>query len=204
MSRKLLSVVLCAVPFLAACGASVQRVSLDKDVNLSEKLNDSDASIAAKDIVNQCLNAPWLQRATAGGQTPVVKLGGIYFSDTKMHARPFLKMLQNDLSDALINDGRVDFVASDEESGALRAEVEEQQTYSSKDTRKEMNQEIGTDYSLVGKITAVDDSSEGVSRKTTIVTYQIEMLLENVQTHKIVWKGSTKIRKMMKQSGFGL
>jgi len=96
-----------------------------------------------------------------------------------------------ELQRALINSGRVQFVAGSSERGDLRAERADQDLNASEETRKDHGQEIGADYGLSGAISSVQDKEGGEA----VVLYQVNLKLVDVKTNQIVWNGQKKIKK---------
>jgi PBP1b-binding outer membrane lipoprotein LpoB len=101
-----------------------------------------------------------------------------------------------ELQRALINSGRVQFVASASERGDLRAERADQDLNASEETRKEHGQEIGADYGLSGTISSVQDREGGES----VLFYQVNLKLVDVKTNQIVWHGQKKIKKSISRA----
>jgi penicillin-binding protein activator len=169
---------------LAGC-ASVNRVDPNTVTDLSGNWNDTDSRLVAEEMIVDCLSRPWLTRATAakGGKPPVLIVGTV----------------RKDLERQLINDGRVEFVASKEERSEVREEREDQQMQSSAETMKRMRNETGADFMLIGNIDQINDSKGGTSAKV----YQVNLELVNLETNQKVWLGTKDIKKMVKRGLFG-
>jgi PBP1b-binding outer membrane lipoprotein LpoB len=105
-----------------------------------------------------------------------------------------------DLERALINSGEIDFVASSLERGELRDERIDQASHSSEETAKSEGEEVGADFMLKGSINTIQDKISGKS----VMFYQVNLELINIETHKKVWIGEKKIKKLIKKSRFGL
>ena len=97
---------------------------------------------------------------------------------------------------ALINSGKVEFVASKSERGEVRTERLEQDEFASEETRKAFGKEIGADFMLSGTLNSVVDKSG----KKALVFYQVNMKLINLETNQIVWNGQKQIKKYVKRS----
>jgi hypothetical protein len=108
-------------------------------------------------------------------------------------------VLVEDLQRALINSGKVKFVASKEERAEVRDERLDQDTNASEETKKAHGQEIGADYMLSGSISSLEDKEDGKA----VILYQVDMKLLNVKTNQIAWSGQKKIKKTVKRSGSG-
>jgi len=98
------------------------------------------------------------------------------------------------LERALINSGRVEFVASSGERGEIREERKDQDLNASEETRNEAGQEAGADFMLIGQINTIVD----VEGNEQVRYYQIALtIISMADTHK-VWLGLQKIKKLVK------
>ena len=104
-----------------------------------------------------------------------------------------------DLQRALIHSGKVEFVASKGERGEVRDERLDQDTNASEDTRKAHGQETGADFMLSGALNQIVDQESG----TAVVFYQTNLKLLDMKSHKIVWNGQKKLKKLVKRSKAG-
>jgi len=185
---------------LTGCSStSVKRVEVDETIDLSGQWNDTDSRLVAEEMIGDVLNRPWVQdfRVRNGGQAPVVIVGTVRNrSDEHINTRTFVKNLER----ALINSGEVDFVAASGEREEIRVERKDQAAHSSEETAKEEGQEIGADFMLQGSINTITDRIEGKEVKF----YQVNLELSHIETHRKVWIGEKKIKKVVKKSRFGL
>lgn len=178
---------------------SVERVEVDKTVDLSGKWNDTDSRLVSEEMISDALSRSWIDKFKGGnkGQAPTVIVGTIRNrSDEHINTRTFVK----DLERALINSGEVEFVAARGEREELREERQDQASYSSEETAKEEGQEIGADFMLQGSINTITDRLEGEQVKF----YQVNLEMINIETHKKVWIGEKKIKKVVSQKRFGI
>ncbi len=193
---------LCIVSFLfvvIGCAThKVQRVETDAQVDLSGKWNDTDSRMVAEEMIEDVLSRPWVERYVNKHNKPPVAIVGTVRnrSDEHINTRTFVKNLER----ALINSGQVDFVAAKGEREELREEKQQQALYSSEDTAKAEGEEIGADFMLKGSINTITDKIEGKAVKF----YQVNLELINIETNRKVWIGEKKIKKIIKQSKFGL
>ncbi len=187
-----------AMLFLPSCaGTSVKRVDIDSVIDLSGRWNDTDSRLVSEDMVQDCLNRPWLLRfaSSHGGKVPVVIVGTVLNrSREHINVQTFIK----DLERVFINSGQVDFVASKSERHELREERLEQASHASESTAKAAGEEIGADFMLKGVINTIVDQVEG----KRVVFYQVNLELINLETNRKVWIGEKKIKKFIKQSHF--
>ena len=101
-----------------------------------------------------------------------------------------------DMERALINSGRVEFVASRDERGEIRQERVDQDLNASEDTRNEPGQEKGADFMLQGQInTIVDAASDEQVRY-----YQVDLTLISMADNTKVWVGQKKIKKLVENA----
>jgi len=183
---------------LAACGSTkVDRVEVDKTIDLSGRWNDSDSRLVSEEMVRDIMDRPWLgnHRSQNQGKIPSVIVGTVRNrSDEHINTQTFVKNLER----ALVNSGEVDLVADSGERMEIRAERQDQAGHSSEDTAKEEGQEIGADYMLQGSINTISDRLEGKEVKY----YQVNLELIQIQTHRKVWLGEKKIKKLVEKKKF--
>ena len=184
-------VLLIAATLPLACGQkTVTRIDPTTVTDLSGRWNDTDSRLVANELIQSSLTEPWLRRYTeaSGGQSPVVIVGD-FRNRTMDHiaVNTFVK----DLERAYVNSGSVRVVASSEERSDVRDERKDQQENARADTRARMAQETGARYMLQGVIEAIEDR-EG---RETVVFYQIDATLVDLQSNEKVWVGQHKIKK---------
>ncbi len=190
--------ILVVVLLLAGCASlKVDRVDVDKTVDLSGRWNDTDSRLVSEEMISDVLSRPWIDRFRAGrGNNPVVIVGSVRNrSDEHINTRTFVK----DLERALINSGEVEFVAGSVERQEIRAERKDQAAHASEATAKDEGEEFGADFMLQGAINTISDRIEGKEVKY----YQINLELIDIQSHRKVWIGEKKIKKLVKRSRFG-
>jgi hypothetical protein len=101
-----------------------------------------------------------------------------------------------DIERALINSGRVEFVASSDERSEIRAERVDQDLNASEDTRNEAGQEIGADFILKGQINTIVDA-QGDEQ---VRYYQVDLSLISLADNRKVWLGQKKIKKLVENA----
>jgi uncharacterized protein (TIGR02722 family) len=184
--------------FMVGCASTVNRVDPNTVTDLSGRWNDTDSRLVAEEMITDCLRRPWLQRATAakGGKLPVIIIGTVRNrSNEHIAVTTFTK----DLERELLNDGRVQFVASKGEREEVREEREDQQRNASASTMKALRNETGADFMLIGNIDQINDAKGG----TTVRTYQVNLELVDLESNQKVWIGTKDIKKVVKRSAFG-
>lgn len=185
---------LLVMPFVFGCSPSIKRVETNLVKDVGGGWNDTDAQMVAAEMINDCLNAGWYNKTLLKlGKEPVVIVGTVSNNSMEhINTDVFVEEIQR----ALINSGKVEFVASKSERGEVRTERLEQDEFASEETRKAFGREIGADFMLSGTLNSVVDKSG----KKALVFYQVNMKLINLETNQIVWNGQKQIKKYVKRS----
>jgi len=181
---------------LSGCGGtSVTRMDANEVKDVSGRWNDTDSRLVAEEMIPDCLSRPWYGKASSElGKNPTVIVGSVKNqSQEHISTDTFVEELQR----ALINSGKVEFVASKGERGDVREERMDQDTNSSEETRKAHGQETGADFMMSGTLNQIVDQEGGKS----VRLYQINLKLLNMKTHQIAWNGQKKLKKFVKRSG---
>lgn len=180
---------------LAACATTqVRRLDANEVRDVSGRWNDTDARLVAEEMIQDSVSRPWLANAVQRkGGTPTVIVQTVRNNSMEhIDTGLFVEELQR----ALINSGRIEFVASAEERKDVRGERADQDLNASEATRKENGEEKGADYGLSGVITSVQDREGGEA----VVLYQVNLKLVDVKTNQIVWNGQKKIKKQISRA----
>ncbi len=191
---KKLIIALLALPMVFACGTKVTRMDTNVVKDVGGGWNDTDAQMVAQEMITDCLNSGWYPKfLTRNGKEPVVIVGTVN-NKTMEHINTdvFVEEIQR----ALINSGRVEFVASKSERGEVRNERLEQDEFASEETRKAFGREVGADFMLSGVLSSVADKAGSKA----VVFYQANLKLINIETNQIVWNGQKQIKKYVKRS----
>jgi uncharacterized protein (TIGR02722 family) len=196
---KKLLILAIVLPLLCACGTKVQRIDVDTQKDLSGKWNDTDSRMVSEGMIQEALTGPWYAKALSAtkGKEPVVIVGTVVNNSMEhIDTGVFIEELQR----ALINSGKVSFVASKSERGDIRQERLEQDEYASEVTRKAFGKEVGADYMLSGVLSSIVDQ-EG---RKSVVFYQVNLKLINIETNQIVWNGQNQIKKYVAKKSLKL
>lgn len=187
-------VTLAALLLLAGCGPSVTRMQADEAKDLSGAWNDTDSRLVSEEMVQDALSRPWLgNHQRASRKAPVVIVGEVRnLSHEHINVNTFVA----DLERALLNSGKIEFVASGAERGEVRGERKDQELHAREDTRKAMGQETGADYMLKGTINTIID----VEGRTQVRFYQVDLNLISLTDNRKVWQGQKKIKKLVERS----
>jgi uncharacterized protein (TIGR02722 family) len=178
----------------AGCGTKVSRIDADETVDLSGAWNDTDSRLVSEEMINDMLERPWIRAySQRTNRLPTVIVGTIRnLSSEHINVNTFV----GDIERAMINSGRVTFVASSQERREIRGERKDQDIHAREDTRKAMGQELGADFMLKGSINTIIDM-EG---KTQVRYYQVDLTLISLTDNRKVWLGQKKIKKLVKNS----
>jgi uncharacterized protein (TIGR02722 family) len=191
---SLLAVFMFVLLGLSACSTQVERVGVEETHDLSGAWNDTDSRLVSEEMINDMLARPWRQEFTSRyKQQPAVIVGTVRnLSHEHINVNTFV----NDIERAMINSGKVTFVASSNEREEIRDERKDQDLNAREDTRKAMGQELGADFMLKGTINTIIDM-EGT---TQLRYYQVDLNLISLRDNRIVWVGQKKIKKLVKNS----
>lgn len=179
---------------LAGCGGpSVERVDANKEIALTDRWNDEDSRLVAKEMMQDMLTFPWLSRyklSTSDDRRPTVVIQTIR-NKTSEHipSETFI----NDIKRELLRSGDVDFVVSGDERDDIRDERRDQELNASSETQAQMGQETGANFALSGSINSFVDQLDD----TRVTSYQVDLKLINMTTNREVWNGQKKIKKKM-------
>lgn len=185
---------LIVVALLAACGTTVKRLDTAEVVDLSGAWNDTDSRLVSEEMIEDVLARSWVRaHVREHGAEPAVIVGEVRnLSHEHINVRTFVA----DMERALINSGKVTFVASRAERGDIRAERRDQELHAREDTRNPMGRELGADYMLTGTINTIID----VEGRTQVRYYQVDLTLISLADNTKVWVGQKKIKKLVKNS----
>ena len=190
--------VLIGIIAFSGCGASKQvtRVDADTTIDLSGRWNDTDSRMVADEMIDDCLNHPWINNhGMSTGGKPAVIVGGI--RNKSMEHIPVATFI-TDIERAFINTGKVRPVSSSGERSEIREERADQGEFASLETVKRMGQELGADYMMTGEINTIEDRVEGKQ----VVFYQTDLTLTNIETNEKVWIGQKEIKKFIGRGKF--
>ena len=200
-SKSILATVLIlgTVVFVNGCGKSVEvaRVDSGREIVLTDKWNDEDSRLVAEEMINDMLSYPWISQFNQRfpGKEPLVTVQRVR---NKSHEHIAVDTFVNDIKRAVIRSGKAGFIATLEERQDTRAELADQDMNASADTRMEMGEEDGANFTLSGTINSIVDQLDN----QRVTYYQVDLKLINLQTAREVWNGSKKIKKFMERKSF--
>jgi hypothetical protein len=185
------------------CARQVTRIAPEQAIDLSGRWNDVDSRLVADSLILQSfeasMGASWAIRHAQrnGGQQPTVIVGTV--RNRSMEHVPVGTFVR-DLERAYINSGIVRVVSSGGEREEARDERYDQQEHASEASRARLRSETGANYMLQGEIQSIEDRERGRS----VVFYQVDMTLVNLETNVREWVGQHKIKKYIQRPRFGL
>ena len=179
---------------VAGCSTAVTRMDAGEVKDLSGAWNDTDSQQVSAEMIQDVLERPWFgEFSQAQKRQPAVIVGEVRnLSHEHINVNTFVA----DMERALINSGKVQFVASSIERQGIREERKEQDIHASEATRKAMGQEKGADFMLQGSINTIIDASG----KTQLRFYQVDLTLISLVDNRKVWVGQKKIKKLVERS----
>ena len=179
---------------LSACSTQVNRIEPDEVRDLSGAWNDTDSRLVSEEMIADLLERPWVGDFRAEtGKRPAVIVGTLR---NLSHEHININTFGADIERAMVNSGRVDFVASSLEREEIRDERKDQDLNAREETRKAMGQELGADFMLKGQINTIIDHAS----KNQVRFYQVDLTLISLTDNRKVWLGQKKIKKFVKRS----
>ncbi len=182
------------IPLLAVgCTTKVSRVQSDSTIDLTGKWNDTDSRLVAEEMIKDCLGQRWLYKWEEQNQRPTVIIGKVV---NKSHEHISVETFTKDMERALLNSGKVDFVATKTEREQLRDEKADMADNASVQTAKSMGEETGADLMLVGTLNTIVDQDGAKA----VVFYQTNLELIEIESNRKVWIGEKKIKKFVERA----
>jgi penicillin-binding protein activator len=184
----------------AGCARQVTRMAPEQAIDLSGRWNDVDSRLVADEMIRQSLEGQnWALRHSQqhGGRQPVVIIGTI--RNRSMEHVP-VGTFSRDLERAFVSSGLVQVVADRVERGEVRDEREDQQEFAAADSRARFGRERGANYILQGDVQSIEDRERGRS----VVFYQVDLSLVDLESNAKIWVGQHKIKKFVERPRFSL
>jgi uncharacterized protein (TIGR02722 family) len=188
--------------FLTGCASSagVQRVSSDTQIDLSGRWNDTDVRQVCETLITDCFKSQNVNRIADDwrgkhrGENPIVIVGRFSNKSSEhLDTTIISKMMQT----AIINSGRLDFVAGSDTRDQLRDERADQADYANEDTATALTNETAATFMLTGTVNSIVDKSGG----TSVRSYFVDAQLINIETNRIIWQAENNdIKKVITQA----
>ena len=190
--------VLIALTMITAVATSVfAKAKRGGDADLTIYLNESDARVVCKDIVDQVIKSPRVERfEEKNGRAPIVTIGKIKdetgeFFDTQI--------IGNSLKTAILKSGVLEFMANSDVRNAMREEAADQSDHANEDQAVEIDNEDAADYMLTGSVKLMVQNSGKKQERTYIVNIE----LNDLRTHRTVdmFEPSEEVKNYLKKMG---
>lgn len=177
---------------LAHCTHKVTRISPSEEVDYSGRWNNTDSKQVSQEMVSSILQNPWISdHVQKKGKKPVVIVGMV---ENKSHEHIDAETFIKDVERSFVTSQKIGLVQAGKKREEIRGERADQQTNSSVSTMKKFGLENGADYILQGSINSIVDSY----KRNKVVYYQTDLELTNIETNEVVWLGSKKIAKQVR------
>jgi PBP1b-binding outer membrane lipoprotein LpoB len=188
---------------LTFCGCrttpKVDRVDADKQIDLSGRWNDTDVRQVCDSLIRDCLNsnsvASFITQFSAqnGGRLPTV-IVGTFRNNSSEHIDTVI--ISKSMEIAIVNSGKLDFVAGGDTRTELRTEREDQQMNSSESTASALGNETGANFMLTGAVNMIEDRAGNMS----VRSYFVSAELTNIETNRRLWMGeNNEIKKVIRR-----
>ncbi|MDR0525329.1 MAG: penicillin-binding protein activator LpoB [Spirochaetaceae bacterium] len=204
--RSLWAVLIGGVILSAGCSSApkVVRVDADTQIDLTGNWNDQDVKIVCDSLINDCLKAGRVAQfikqysAEHEGRRPSAIVGR-FRNDSSEHIDT--SVIAKSLEIAIVQDGRLDFVAGGETRDELREERQDQQAQASEETASALGKETGAVFLLTGAVKSIVDKAGD----TTVRSYFVSAELTSIETNTRLWMGqNSEIKKVIKQPKYKL
>jgi hypothetical protein len=192
---NLLTISILSIIILGACTKNVTRIEPTEVVDLSGRWNDTDSRLVAEEMSQDALASNWLRNQELNdlnSKRPVVIVGLIA---NKSHEHIDSETFIKDIEREFIKSNRIRVVQNKEFREKIREERADQLEFASPETQKKWGRELGADYMVFGNINSIVDKDG----KKSIVFYQVNLELTDIQTSEVVWIGDKKIKKYVKK-----
>jgi uncharacterized protein (TIGR02722 family) len=183
-----------ALSLAAGCSPTreVNRVDPRAPIDVDYRFNDVDARQVYQGMVQDALARPWIDNFVRenNNRRPVVIVGPVVnatqdYIDTKM----FTTQIEREL----INSGKVRFVAMKDQRDPIREERLQGQEWSRPETRKQMKNELGADYIVLGRI--ADDKPRTLDGRGGVAYYQVSLEVIDLESNEKVFIGVQEVKK---------
>jgi uncharacterized protein (TIGR02722 family) len=202
MKKSLVVVFFIVCILMAACssGPKVSRVAADTQTDLSGRWNDSDVRQVCETLINSAVNSQRIDTfikefsAKNRGALPTIIVGN-FRNTSSEHIDT--RLIANLMRTAIINSGKLEFVASGTERDQIRSEREDQQSNASERTASSLMNETGADFMLTGVVNSMEEKAGNM----TVRSYFVKATLTNIESNRIWWEDDNNdIKKEIKQA----
>lgn len=185
----------------SACSSTpkVTRVDPQKQVDLSGSWNDTDARTVSNSLIRDCLEnervVDFIRQFSArnNGRLPTIIVGS-FRNNTSEHIDT--SIVSKSMEIAIVNSGKLDFVAGGDTRTELRAERDDQQMNASEATASALGNETGANFLLTGAIKMIEDRAGNMA----VRSYFVSAELTNIETNSRLWMGeNNEIKKVIER-----
>ncbi len=193
--KKVISIL--AIALVVTTSLFAAKVKRGSKGDLTPYLSETDARVVCKDIVEQVIKSPRIERFTSQkDRDPIVTIGKIKdetgeFFDTQIIA--------NSLKTAILNSGVLEFMANKDVRDEMRQEAIEQSDHANEDQAVAIDDEDAADYMLTGSIKLMVQNNGKKQERTYIVNIE----LTDLHTHRTVamFEPSEEVKDYLKKTG---
>jgi len=194
-------VAIMALALFSACSSNpkVERVDAATVIDLSGRWNDADARMVSDSLINDCLNSPrvaqFIQQYSSrnNGNLPAALVGS-FRNESSEHIDT--SIIARAMERAIVNSGKMDFVAGGDTRVEIRTERQDQQSFASEETASALANETGAVLLLTGTINSMVDRAGN----RTVRSYFVRAELTNLETNTRIWMGeNSEIKKDIEQ-----
>jgi len=178
---------LAVIILLSSCATTaVSRVESGSQADLSGYWNARDVQIVCDALIDDCLNNAQVNRIINANRNrkPVVIIGR-FRNESSEHIDT--SIISSTMERAILNSGKLDFVAGD----GVRQEITAERAYQSTsglvsdDSAAMLGREIGADFMLTGSVKTIVDRADN----KTVRSYFVSATLTNIETGARLWIG---------------
>ena len=193
-----------AIVLLSACSSTprVDRVDAGSVIDLSGRWNDADVRMVSNSLISDCLDSPrvsqFIQQYSSqnNGRLPACLVGN-FRNESSEHIDTAI--ISSAMEIAIVNSGKMDFVAGGDTRMEIREERQDQQIHASEETASALGRETGAVLLLTGTVRSIVDRAGN----TTVRSYFVSAELTNIETNARMWMGeNNEIKKVIRQSSF--
>ncbi|MDR3304198.1 MAG: penicillin-binding protein activator LpoB [Treponema sp.] len=195
----LVACVMAGVVMGCSSGPKVSRVDADTQIDLSGNWNDTDVRQVCNSLIQDCLNSPRVAQfiadygAANGGNLPTCIVGS-FRNTSSEHIDT--SIISRTMEIAIVNSGKLDFVAGGDTRAELRAERDDQQSNASEDSASRLGNETGANFMLSGAVKSMVDKAGD----TSVRSYFVSAELINIETNSRLWMAENNdIKKVIQR-----
>ena len=177
----------------------VNRVEPDKQIDLSGSWNDTDVRQVCNSLIRDCLNSDSVSSfitqfsAQNNGRLPAVIVGA-FRNNSSEHIDTTI--ISKSMEIAIVNSGKLDFVAGGDTRSEIREERDDQQQNASEATASALGNETGANFMLTGAVKMIEDRAGNAA----VRSYFVSAELTNIETNRRLWMGeNNEIKKVIRR-----